>query len=478
MEINKYIFRGYDIRGISGEDLTKETVTAIGKAFGTFLRQRKIYQTTVGMDNRLRGEEFKKYFIDGITSTGTNVIDIGYAMTQTVYFSQYFFQSNGGAMITASHNPANYNGFKLGAKYSETIVGEEVQELRRMVEEERFFVAEKKGKVEKIDISKDYAKDLLKRINLKKKMKVVVNPRHGITGKFIPDILRQAGCEVIEMNSKLDGSYPKGVPDPTGKDFLEETAEKVLAEKADVGFAFDGDGDRIGVVDEKGKIMWNDELIAILAQEILERLPGEGIVFNDLCSQLVKEIILKNGGKPFIWRTGHGFIKQKMAETGAVFGGELSGHFFCADSFFKHDDGTFIGLRILEYLTEKGRTLSEIRADFPQYMSSPEIKIGCPDDKKIEVMDNITKKFKNDFSDAEIIDKLIIPGSDGVRAGFKDGMIIIRYSQNGPYITVKFEAKDEDTYEDRKKYVRDMLESYPEIIWEGKMAVNLDSLVD
>lgn len=472
------MFRGYDIRGVIERDLNKESVTAIGKAFGTFLRKRKIYEAVVGRDNRATAEEFSKYFTEGLASTGVEVIDIGQTMTQTVYFAQYFLQAKGATMITASHNPLEYNGFKLEVGFSESLLGEDIQEIREMVETDNFYVADKPGKIIKRDVSKNYAHDVLKRIHIDKKFKVVIDSRNGITGKFIPDILKRAGCDVVERNTKLDSTFPKGIPDPTEKDFLEDVSRVVLEEKADIGFAFDGDGDRIGVVDEKGGIMWNDELVAILAQEVLGRLPGRAIVFNDLCSQLVREVVIKNDGIPIIWRTGRGFIKQKIAETRAVFGGELSGHFFCADSYYKHDDGTFIALRVLEYLSESGKTLSQIRAEFPKYISSPEIKVGCPDENKVEIMQDIAKKFREEFKDAEIIDEKVIPGTDGVRAGFEDGMIIIRYSQNGPYITVKFEAKDKETYEKRKKYVRDMLESYPEIIWEGKMAVNLDSLVD
>jgi phosphomannomutase/phosphoglucomutase len=255
---------------------------------------------------------------------------------------------------------------------------------------------------------------------------------------------------------------------------MEELAKIVLENKADIGFVFDGDGDRIGLVDEKGRVLWNDVAVAIFAEEILNRFPGSKIIYNTLCSQIVREVIKMKGGVPIIWKTGHAFIKAKIAEERAAFGGELSGHFFFADNAYGHDDGAFAALRILEYLSERNVTLSQLYETFPVYISSPEIKIGCPDDKKIEVIRDLSVKFKSDFPDAQITDGSIIPGDDGVRADFNDGMMVFRYSQNGPYITIKFEAKDQMKFEERRKYVREMLHRYPEMIWEDQLCVNLD----
>jgi phosphomannomutase/phosphoglucomutase len=257
---------------------------------------------------------------------------------------------------------------------------------------------------------------------------------------------------------------------------MTELAKVVVKEKADFGLGFDGDGDRIGVVDEKGRILWNDVLVAIFAKEILERFPNSKIIYNTLCSQVVQMVVEKNGGIPIVWRTGHSFIKSKIAEQSAAFGGELSGHFFFNDNAYGHDDGSYAALRILEYLSDKNVSLSQLYESFPKYISSPEIKIGCPDDKKVQVIKDLSRKFKADFPGARIIDDSIIPGDDGTRADFTDGMIIFRYSQNGPYITIKFEAKDQKTYDKRKKYVREMLKKYPEMIWEDQLCVNLDSL--
>jgi len=476
MKINKFIFRNYDIRGIVGEDLDIEKVEALGKAYGTFLRKRKIKQAVIGRDCRLSGEEFQEAFSKGLTAMGVDLIDLGMIMTQMMYYGQYRFQTNGGVMITASHNPWNFNGFKLGVGFSLTTGPEEVQELRRIAEEESFYKSDKEGKIIKADIKEDYFNDVLKRIQLKKKFKVVMDTRHGTCGIYAPELLERAGVEVICINKEVDGKFPAGTPDPTEEKFMKELSKIVLDNKADIGVAFDGDGDRIGTVDEKGRILWNDVLVAIFAQEILERFPKSKIIHNNLCSQIITHVVKNNGGTPIMWLTGHAFIKAKIAEEKAAFGGELSGHFFFNDNAYGHDDGTYAILRVLEYLSEKDRTLSQVYESFPKYISSPEVKIGCPDDVKGKVIKEIAKKFEADFPEGVINDERHIPGNDGVRLDFDDGMMIFRYSQNGPYITVKFEAKDQETYNKRKKYVSDMLHSYSEMIWEDQLCVNLHSL--
>ena len=474
MEINKLIFRNYDIRGVVDVDLDEEKVEAIGKAYGTFLQRRKVKHAVMGRDCRLSGEKFQEAFTKGLVSTGVNIIDLGHIMTQMMYYGQYRFQTNGGVMLTASHNPHNYNGFKLGISYSLTTGPEEVQEIRKTVESEKFYEASKKGEVTTADITEDYYHDVLKRVEFDRKFKVIIDYRHGTPALYIPEILKRMGCEIINLNENVDGAFPDGTPDPTEEVFMKELSEVVLKEKADIGLAFDGDGDRIGTVDEKGNILWNDVLVAIFAKEILERFPRSKIIYNTLCSQVVRHVVEENGGQPIMWLTGHAFIKKKIAEEEAAFGGELSGHFFFNDNAYGHDDGSYAVLRLLEYLANEDLTLSQLYEKFPYYISSPEIKIGCPDEKKVEVVERITKKFTADFPNAKITDKTIIPNDDGTRADFDDGMIIFRYSQNGPYVTTKFEAKDKKTYEERRKYVGDMLRSLPEMIWEDELCVNLD----
>jgi len=476
MKINYNIFRNYDIRGVVDKDLDTEIVEKIGKAYGTFLRKRKIRHAVVGHDCRLSSPIYKTAIIKGMRSVGINIIDLGMIMTQMMYYAQYRYQTNGGIMITASHNPAIYNGMKIAIGYSQTTGPEEIQEIRKIIEQENYFQSGEEGNYEQKNITEDYFNDLLKRIVLNKKFEVVIDTGCGTAGMYVPEIFKKAGCDVIGKNIKVNGRFPVGTPDPTTKKIADRVARAVLDEKADLGISFDGDGDRIGLVDEKGGILWNDILVAIFAKEILGRFPGTKIVYNTLCSQAVKEVIKDNGGVPIIWKTGHSFIKAKIAEEKAIFGGEVSGHFFFADNFYGHDDGAYAALRILEYLSEKDQTLSQLYESFPQFISSPEIKISCPDDKKVDVIADLSVKFKKDFPDVEITDKNIIPDDDGVRADFNDGMMIFRYSQNGPYITIKFEAKDQEKYNERKNYIRNLLKSHPDIIWNDELCVNLEYL--
>ncbi len=476
MEINSFIFRNYDIRGKVPDDLDAEKAEAIGRAYGTFLRRRGIGSAVVGRDCRISSPSFEQAYIRGLLSVGVDVVDIGMVLTQMVYFAQYYLKFPGATMITASHNPATFNGFKMATGYSQTTMPADIEEIKKIVTEDDFFSETKKGKLTFLNIKDFYVEDLLKRVNLTKKIKVLVDSRHGTPGAFAPDILRRAGCEVLEKRSEVDGSFPSGTPDPTDKEFMKELGKDVVEAGADLGLAFDGDGDRIGLVDEKGKIVWNDVLLAIFAQEILEKNPGGKIVFNLLSSMMVSETILKNNGQPIVWLVGHSFIKEKISSENAIFGGEISGHLFFKDSFYGHDDGVYAALRLLQYLSEKDKKLSELIADLPKYISSPEIKIGCPDDKKKKILADLTEKIKKDFSMAKIIDDKIIPGNDGLRINFSDGMMVFRYSQNGPYITVRFEAKDEKRYNERRKYVKNILQNFPEIEWKNDLSVNLDSL--
>jgi phosphomannomutase/phosphoglucomutase len=476
MKINPQIFRNYDIRGVVDLDLDDIKVEALGKAYGTFLKMRSIGKMVCGRDCRLSGESYQRAFEKGVLSTGVDVVDLGLIMTQMMYFAQYHLRIMGGAILTASHMPKNFNGFKLAVGYSQTTGPEEVSEIRKLVESEAYYTSDKPGVLTKEDVSEDYILDVLKGVQIEKKFRVVLDSHCGTTGLFNPDIFRRAGSEVIEMNSTVDGSFPMGTPDPTDAKLMNNLAEVVKANDADIGFAFDGDGDRMGLVDEKGDVLWNDVVVAIFAKEILEKSPGSKIIYNTLCSQVVSEVVKQNGGVPIIWKTGHAFIKAKMAQESALFGGELSGHFFFADKALGYDDGTYAALRVLEYLSKKDKSLGQLYESFPVFVSSPEIKIGCPDDKKIGVIKDLAIKFKADFPDAKITDDTVIPGDDGVRADFDDGMIVFRYSQNGPYITIKFEAKDKDTFDKRRGYVREMLRKYPEMIWEDDLCVNLDFL--
>ena len=466
------MFRGYDLRGIAGKDLTPEIVEHLGRAHGTYLKRHGIMKALVARDSRATSAEYSASLIKGYNWAGLDTVDIGLNLVGTFYWTQHYLKIRGGAFVTASHNPAEYNGFKFAIDYSETMVSAGMEELKRLVGEEDYERGKKVGKNEVKDIRQDYFNDILKRLSFKKKLKVVVDASCTTAGVIAPELLRQAGCEVIESNCRLDSSFPLGTPDPTETKIAERLSKKILAEKADLGFSYDADGDRMGIVDNQGGIIWNDVLVAIFAIDVLSDHPGAKIMFNTLCSKVVIDTIEKYGGVPFMWRTGHSFLKKKNQEVKAAFIGELSGHFFFSADFYNHDDGLYSTLKVLRYLSRTDQSLAQAVANLPKYISSPEIKVGCGDEVKVGLMKKIAEKLRPDWPKAEIIDDE--RAGDGVRLEMEDAMFVIRYSQNGPYITIKFEAKTKTKYNQLKKYLHDLLHSYAEVDWS--FGVNVESL--
>lgn len=472
MRINPHIFRGYDLRGVVNKDLNVKIVEHLGRAHGTYMKRRGLTTALVSRDCRATSQEYSEAIIRGFSWAGIDTIDIGMNLIGTFYWAQYFLNCRGGAYITASHNPAEYNGAKFAIDFSETLVSDGIQKLRRMVEEEDYEKGEKKGGVEKRDIKQEYFNDIIKRLPIAKKFKVVIDAGNATAGVIAPELLRLAGCEVVENNCAIDPTFPLGTPDPTEMAVALRLKKKVLEVKADVGFSYDADGDRIGIVDDQGDIIWNDVLVALFTIDILHKHPGKKIMFNTLCSKVVSDTIIKYGGEPFMWRTGHSLLKKKNQEVKAAFIGELSGHFFFSADFYNHDDGLYSTLRLLRYLSRAKQSLSSAFMNLPKYISSPEIKIGCPDEVKVGLMAMIAKKLKIDFPQAEVIDDE--RAGDGVRLDMPDSMFVIRYSQNGPYLTIKFEANKQAKYDELKNYIYKLLHSYSEINWA--YGVNVESL--
>jgi len=467
--IPDYVYRGYDLRGVVGPDLDEYRVEILGKGYATWLLQRRIYDCVLGFDSRLSSPSFRDAMVKGLTESGITVYDIGMTLSQICYFAQYLFRTRGMVMITASHNPKEFNGFKFATGYSETMLTDDIVSFREMVKKGKFLKGKTKGKHIQKDITDEYINDILHRSDYIKPYKIVVDSCAATTGLFLPKIFRKLGCTVIEQNTKIDGNFPVGVADPTEKEVQERLAKRVIQEKADIGFSYDTDGDRVGVVDNTGGLIWNDILVSIFSKDALEYLPGSKIVFNTLCSKQVKEVVQKAGGIPIIWNTGHSFIKAKVRDERAPFGGELSGHFYFVDNFYGHDDGAVASLRILAYLTRKNKSLSQVIAGLPHYFSSPEIKVGCADKIKFNVVTNkIGAEIKKLYPDAEYIE------IDGVRMDSENEMLIVRASQNGPYLTVKFEAKTQKMYETLKKQVSQILHSIKEV--DFKSGVNIGSL--
>src|SRR3989344_8907922 len=334
---NENVFRGYDIRGLIPDEINTNGAYVLGRAYGTFLQRRRIYQAVVVGDNRTTTEELKVALIEGLLDTGINVIDHGLGLVYFMYFSQYVNQSKGGVSVSASHNPKEYNGFKLAVGFSDTMITEEILAFRDLAKSGQFVKPDKPGKITKKEIFEDYKKDVFKRVPDELPFKIVLDGGNAIPGQFLPQLLTEAGCEVITQNIKLDGNFPLGTPDPTESEYLDRLAEGVKKNQAELGVCYDPDGDRIGVVDEDGTKIWNDVLVALFAKDILESMPGSPIIFNTLCSKAVSDTIKAAGGEPVMWLTGHSFIKAKVKETRSPFGGELSGHFFFMDNFYGHD---------------------------------------------------------------------------------------------------------------------------------------------
>ncbi len=473
MKINPSMFRGYDLRGIVEQDLNPAIVEHIGRAHGTYMKRHSITKAVVGRDCRATSQAYSDALIRGFVWAGIDTVDIGLTMVGTFYWSQYYLSIKGGAFVTASHNPPEYNGFKFAIDFSETLVSDGMQALCKMVQEEDYEQGAQPGKIEKIDVSKAYFEDISKRLPIKKKFKVLIDSGNTTAGVIVPEMLRGAGCEVIERNCTIDPTFPLGTPDPTETVVAERVKKEVLEEGADLGFTYDADGDRIGIVDEKGGIIWNDVLVAIFAADVLRDHPGEKIMYNTLCSKVVEDTIKENGGVPFMWRTGHSFLKKKNQEVGAAFIGELSGHFFFSADFYNHDDGTYSTFRLLRYLADTDQTLSQVVAKLPKYISSPEIKLACPDDKKVLLIEKISQVLEIDFPQAEVISDE--RAGDGVRLNLNDSMFVVRYSQNGPYLTIKFEAQTQEKYAELKKYLNKLLRSYGEVNWESG-TVNVEAL--
>lgn len=461
------------MRGLTGVDLSPEIAFHLGKAYGTYLRRRGVTKLVVGRDSRATGPAYSKALIEGLVWSGADVVDIGMNLVGTFYWSQYFLDRRGGVYVSASHNPPEYNGFKFANDFSETLVSDGMQELRRMVVEEDYDKNDG-GISSARDIREDYFKDILQRVPLSKKFKVVVDASCATAGVFAPELLHRAGCEVIEKNCAVDSSFPVGVADPTSSVVAERLAGGVKASGADIGFSYDADGDRIGIVDSNGGIIWNDVLLELFAIDVLHRYAGATIMYNTLCSRAVKETILKADGEPFMWRTGHSFLKKKNQEVGAAFIGELSGHFFFSKDFYNHDDGLYSTMRLLSYLSRTGKTLAEEVASLPRYISSPEIKVFCAEDKKVKVTKRISEILRKEYANAEIIDDERV--GDGVRLDLDDRMLVVRYSQNGPYLTIKFEAKSSEHYQELREFLKATLHTFTEIDWTSDINVNLKAL--
>lgn len=444
--MNKEIFREYDIRGDVEKDLTDTVVGDIARAFAAYMKRNGKKAASIARDCRLSSEHYRDVMVEAMVDSGLDVTDLGLVPTPLFYYSLFTLPVEGGIMITGSHNPPEFNGFKVAYGKS-TLFGEEIQRLRDIIEN-KGFVKGKGSYREYKNIIEDYYNLLRRDIRLTKRNKVVVDAGNGTGGMVAVPIMREMGQEVIELFCEMDGHFPNHFPDPTVEKNIVTLRETVLAEKADVGIGYDGDADRIGVIDNEGNVIWGDYLMIIFARDILKERKGTYFVSEVKCSKNLFEDIERHGGIPVMWKAGHSLIKDKMKELNAVFGGEMSGHMFFADRYFGFDDAIYSSLRLLEIMCKDERPVSEYLKDLPRMYSTPEIRIECPDTIKFEVVKRLTDYYRKRF---DIID------IDGVRVVLKGGWGLVRPSNTQPVLVLRFEAESMEALEGIKGMVIDDL---------------------
>jgi phosphomannomutase/phosphoglucomutase len=432
MQINPQIFREYDIRGVVDKDLTPDVVRKLGQGFGTHMTRLGRRELIVGRDGRLSSKAFEEALIEGLISTGCHVINIGLCPTPVYYFSIFHLDKDGGMVVTGSHNPPEFNGFKVSVGKS-TIFGEEIQNLKRLIEKGEFVAG--KGKLSKEEIIRPYQDYIKKNIRIEKKMKVVIDAGNGTAGVVAGPLLRDLGCELEELYCEVDGRFPNHFPDPTIPENLKVLIDRVKKTRADVGIGYDGDADRIGVVDDQGNIIWGDQLMILFSREILRYRKGAVFVAEVKCSQNLFNDIEKHGGKAIMWRTGHSLIEEKIREEKAALGGEMSGHIFFADRYFGYDDAIYASCRLVELLSKTDKKLSQLLSDVPKTFITPEIRVDCADEIKFKVVETVKEALRRDYP---IIDV------DGVRVKFEDGWGLVRASNTQPALVLRFEALTQD----------------------------------
>jgi len=435
MTIHDYIFREYDIRGEVERDFPPDVVTLLGKGSGTYFRSRGAQRIALSGDVRKSTPGLKSAFARGLLSTGIDVVDLGTITTPMNYFSLYHLPVDGSVQITGSHNPPAFNGFKLSLKKGEPVYGDAIQSIRRIIKEGTF--AEGSGRSETADIYEAYQSMLQSKIKLERPLSVVMDCGNAAGCISAPDAFRRAGLKVKELFCTIDGDFPNHHPDPTVEENLLDVVREMKTGQYDAGFAFDGDADRVGLVDEKGRIVWADIIMALLLPEILT--PGERVVFDVKCSQALEETIVALGGRPVMWKTGHSLIKNELRQNGGKIGGELSGHIFLADEFYGFDDAVYVALRIARLLSKSKEPLSALIDRIPAYVSSPEIRFDCADDaSKFEIARRSAEYFRSRYPCIEV---------DGVRIKFPDGWGLVRPSNTQPSITCRYEARTREGME-------------------------------
>jgi phosphomannomutase / phosphoglucomutase len=443
--LNPGIFREYDIRGIADKELLDAGILELGSAIGTYLQRKGGKSINLGRDCRLSSTRLRNALIHGLAATGCHVTDIGVVPTPLLYYSVFHGKADGAVMITGSHNPAEYNGFKIVSGGS-TIHGDEIQELRRIIERRDFIQGA--GSEKSADMATAYVDEVTSQFHFKRRVKVVADAGNGTAGPLMHRIFDRLNCEATELYFEMDGRFPNHHPDPTVPKNLAALIAEVKSKHADVGIAFDGDADRIGAVDDKGGVIYGDQLMIIYSREILSRKPGATVIGEVKSSQSLYDDIRKHGGNAIMWKTGHSLIKAKMKETHAELAGEMSGHMFFADRYYGFDDALYAACRLMEILSNSDRPLSAQLSDLPVTVSTPEIRVDCPDDRKFDVVKRVTEEFRKTHEIVEV---------DGVRILFPHGWGLVRASNTQPVLVLRFEASTPELLKQYQKEVESTL---------------------
>ena len=448
--LNPYIFRAYDVRGKVDVDIRPDVFEQVGRAYGTLVARRGGRAVALGMDNRLSSGPLKEAFGAGVLATGVDVVDIGVNHTPLLYFATAHWGLDGGATVTGSHNPVSDNGVKMVHAGAAPLTEDEIQELRAIIERSAFAVGS--GRRSARDPREDYFGAITSRVRLARPLHAVVDAGNGIAGVFAPELLRRVGCRVTELHCESDGSFPNHLPDPEMEENVVDLIARVRELGADVGIAYDGDADRVGVIDEQGRRHEADLILALLARDLLTRHPGAKIVFDVKSSQVLVDDVRRHGGVPIMWKTGHSLLKRKMREDGILLGGEVSGHMFFAENWYGVDDGVLASVKLLDLFARDPRPVSAHFDSLPHLHATPELKAPCPDDRKFAVVEELAAEFKRRYETIDI---------DGARVIFPEGWGLVRASNTNPYLTLRFEARTAAALAEMKQVVYDALRRYP-----------------
>ena len=452
LSINPYMFRAYDIRGIVQQDLTTDIVELIGMGIGTYLQSINSQNLAVGMDNRPSSESLTEALIRGLLSTGCDVTDIGLSSSPLLYFTVCDQHFDGGVNVTGSHNPPEYNGFKIVGRNAYPVAAEDIAEIKDLVLNRQFRTGS--GTRSHYDPSPRYFDRLESLVQVKRRLRVVVDTGNGVCGLIAPEMLRRIGCEVIELHCELDGNFPNHLPNPENEANVEDVKQKVIESGADIGVAFDGDGDRLGIIDEQGHYYEADYMIIMLARDHLARNPNAKVIIDVKASTNVINEIRKQGGIPVMWKTGHSLIKRKMWEEEITLGGELSGHMFVAENYYIIDDALFAACHILRILASSPTPLSGHFTNLPKLYSTRLIELPCPDSDKFDVVKAVGKKFATEYEVNDI---------DGARIDFGGGWALVRASNTTPVLTLRFEAETQQRLEEIQSIVYQALKQFPSV---------------